>query len=121
VGPDTHLTLTPGSRKVLWATRRPDGRYSVVEVDAYTVITRMTQAAADPAAYQDMKALTRAVFPPDPQQAADRIRTLVRQLDRRVAIFRDIYHDLQTHSPGLPAIDAPVHRPTTPPFGQQPA
>lgn len=121
VGPDTHLTLAPDSRRVLWATRRPDSTYSVIDVDAYTVITRMTQAAADPNARQDMKALTRAVFPPDPEQAADRIRTLVRQLDRRVRIFREIYQDLQARNPALPAIDAPVRRPTTPPFGQQPA
>lgn len=116
VGPDAQLTLAPDRRRVVWSTRRPDGTYTVAEVDAYTVITRMTEAAANPRARQDMKALTRAVFPPDPELAADRIRTLVRQLGRRISIFHDIYRDLRTQTPGIPAIHEPVHRPTSPAF-----
>lgn len=118
IGPDTKLTLAPHTRTVIWATRQADGTYTVAEVDAYTVITRMTKAAANPDARQDMKALTRAVFPPDPEQAADRIRVLVRQLGRRVSLFREIYHDLRTQMPGLPAMSEPVRRPTSPPFKQ---
>ncbi|WP_225850135.1 helix-turn-helix transcriptional regulator, partial [Streptomyces sp. HPF1205] len=119
VGPDTQLTLAPHRRKVVWATRRSDGTYKTAEVDAYTVITRMTEAAANPQAHQDMKALTRAVFPPDAELAADRIRTLVKQLSRRLSLFHEIYDDLQAQAPDLPAIEQPVHRPTSPPFEQR--
>ncbi|WP_433892634.1 helix-turn-helix transcriptional regulator [Streptomyces sp. CA-111067] len=107
IGPDTQLTLAPRTRSVIWATRQPDGQWSIAEVDAYTVITRLPTAMTLPATHQDMKHLTRAVFPLDPQEAAARLRMLVPQLGRRADLFREIYQDLAAEDPALPPIDRP--------------
>lgn len=107
IGSDSQLTLAPRTRSVIWATRQPDGQWSIAEVDAYTVITRLPAAMAVPAAHQDMKHLTRAVFPLDPNEAAARIRMLVPQLGRRIGLFREIYQDLVDEMPTIPAIDRP--------------
>ncbi|MCM2392035.1 helix-turn-helix transcriptional regulator [Streptomyces albipurpureus] len=110
IGPNCQLTLSPRTQTVIWATKEDDDRWGVAEVDAYTVIVRVPQAAPLPAAYHEVKALTRAVLPAEPADAVDRIQILISQLKARISLLEEIHRDLWETDNSLPHAWHPVDK-----------
>ncbi|WP_405889780.1 helix-turn-helix transcriptional regulator [Streptomyces sp. NBC_00133] len=108
IGENCQLTLSPSTHSVIWATKEEDGDWGIAEVDAYTMIVRMPQAASVEAAYEELKALMRAVLPADPKDAVARIQVLATQWDQRMKLLQAIHRDLWQADKTLPYIWHPV-------------
>ncbi|MET9507749.1 helix-turn-helix transcriptional regulator [Streptomyces flavidovirens] len=108
IGPDAQLTLSPSTHSVIWAVKEDDGMWGISEVDAYTVIVRLAEAALKDEAWQEMLLLTRAVLPADAAKAVARIQQLVPQLEARIRLLKTIHRDLWEADKSLPYIWDPT-------------
>ncbi|MEU7033663.1 helix-turn-helix transcriptional regulator [Streptomyces sp. NPDC046237] len=108
IGPNVRLTLSPSAHSVIWAVQEEDGEWGISEVDPYTVIVRMPDAALVEAAREEMLLLTRAVLPAEPEGAVAKIQDLVPQLEKRIELLQTIHRQLWEADKNLPYAWHPV-------------
>ncbi|MEW1699086.1 helix-turn-helix transcriptional regulator [Streptomyces sp. NPDC093249] len=108
MGEDCQLTLSPSARSVIWAVRQPDGTWTASEVQAYTAVVQLPQAATEPEAHTEMKQIVRAVLPPGTTDAWNKIQERIPQLTQQIRCLEQIARDLCEEDSSLPHVWHPV-------------
>ncbi|MFI0155781.1 helix-turn-helix transcriptional regulator [Streptomyces lydicus] len=93
MGHGCRLTYSPSTRTVIWATRQPDDRWDIAEVNPHSVLVRLPQAIHVKGAFDEYKLLTRALLPIDSGDALERLKEMTTQLQGRLAVLEKIQRD----------------------------